>query len=234
MRFVYILIFISNYCFAGSYHFVSINNLIEQEIGRIILPEIYEKLDIPITITPLPGKRAQYEATSGASDGEIMRIFTYGIENPNMIRVPTPYYSLETMAFIRKDSNIIINNKEDLKSYKIVKVRGVKHTNNITRGLENLVDLNSTKQIMKFLDKGRADIALTNTVDGIMTIKELNLINIQAISQPLARLQLFHYIHNNHQDLVPKVDNVIKEMKDSGELDRLIQDAETAVIDGRH
>ena len=226
-----LLLLMTHLSSAETYHFVSINNLIEQEVGRIIIPQIYDKLGISITITPLPGKRAQFEATSGTSDGEIMRIFTYGTENNTVVRVPTPYYYLETMAFVRKDRNITIKSKEDLKNYKVVKVRGVKHTNNITQGHESLVDLNTTEQIMKFLDKGRADIALTNTVDGLMVIKDLGLKDIVKISDPLATLDLYHYIHEDHQHLIPKVDAVIKQMIASGELENLIQDAEIAVID---
>ena len=87
------------------YSFVSIENLIEQEIGRIIIPKIYQKLNIDVDISSKPAKRAQAYATSGKKDGEIMRIWTYGVENKTTIRVPTPYYKLETMAFIKKDNN---------------------------------------------------------------------------------------------------------------------------------
>lgn len=222
------LVFASS-CIAEEYHFVSINNLVEQEVGRIVLPQIYEQMDIEITIKPLPGKRAQYEATSGISDGEIMRIFTYGIENPTVHRVPTPYYQLETMAFIQKDSNIIINNKDDLAKYKIAKVRGVKHTNNITKGLDTF-DFNSTEQALRFVEKGRADIALTNTTDGLMTLKRFHIKNVMPIESPLATLELFHYIHADHKSLVPRVDAKIKEMKLNGELAQIIEIAENAIF----
>ncbi len=197
--FTLFLIFVSS-ANAEEYHFVSIDKLIEQEIGRIVLPQVYESLGIDITIAPLPGKRAQYEAKSGISDGEIMRIFSYGLENPTTIRVPTPYYYLETMAFIKKGSGIKIRNKNDLSKYAIAKVRGVKHTNNITQGLTNVSDLNTTKQAMRFLVKGRADVALTNTIDGLMALKELGIDNIITIKKPLATLDLFHYIHEDHKD----------------------------------
>lgn len=82
------------------YDFASIELLIEQEVGRIVLTQVYENIGINITISPLPGKRAQYVANTGMKDGEIMRIWTYGDENPNTIRVPTPYYYLETMPFV--------------------------------------------------------------------------------------------------------------------------------------
>ncbi|MCG8617115.1 MAG: transporter substrate-binding domain-containing protein [Desulfobacterales bacterium] len=227
---VFILIFSTTFTQAEEYHFVSIEKLIEQEVGRLVIPKIYEKLNIKVTITPMPGKRAQHAATSGKKDGEIMRIWTYGENNPTTIRVPTPYYYLETMAFIKKDSGINIGSKDDLKNYKLVKVRGVKHTNNITKGLSNVDDKDNTAQMMKLVDSGRSQVALTNTVDGNLVLKQLNLTSIKPIDKPLAVLDLYHYIHESHKDLVPKVDAVIKEMKASGELAKVIKEAEAKVI----
>jgi len=212
------------------YSFVSIENLIEQEIGRIIIPKIYQKLNIDVDISPKPGKRAQAYATSGKKDGEIMRIWTYGVENKTTIRVPTPYYKLETMAFIKKDSKIIINSKDDLKNYKLIKVRGVKHTNNVTVDLANVKNVDSTEQMMKFLYAGRADIALTNTVDGLLVLKKLGYTNIIPVDKPLAILDLYHYIHEKNNHLVLKVDKVIKQMKANGELQKVIYKAESKII----
>jgi|TARA_B110000196_G_scaffold289736_1_gene275511 ABC-type amino acid transport substrate-binding protein len=220
-----------NLCIAEEYHFVSIKGLIEQDVGRIIIPEIYKNLGMTVTIQPVPGKRAQQLATSGKKDGEIMRIFTYGLENPTTIRVPTSYYNLETMAFIKKDSGIVIKSKEDLRKYKVVKVSGVKHTNNITKGMSNVTDIQSTESMMKFLDKGRADVALTNTVDGNLIIKKLGYTQIIPIDKPLAVLDLFTYIHQEHKDLVPKVDAMIKKMKANGEMKALVKKAEAQVIE---
>lgn len=72
-------------------------------MGRIVLTQVYKNIGINITISPLLGKRVQCSANSGIKDGEIMRIWTYGEENLNTIRVPTPYYYLETMPFVLKN-----------------------------------------------------------------------------------------------------------------------------------
>ena len=212
------------------YHFVSIEHLIEQEVGRLVLPEIYKKLNVAIDISPQPGRRAQAYAISGKKDGEIMRIWTYGIENPTTLRVPTPYYKLETMAFVKKNSNIIITTKEDLKKYKIIKVRGVKHTNNITAGLSNTNDIENTEKMMMFLQAGRADVALTNTVDGLLALKKLGYTNIVPMKQPLARLDLYHYVHEKNKDIISLVNTAIVDMKKSGELEKIIHKAEEKII----
>ncbi|BHH82095.1 substrate-binding periplasmic protein [Desulforhopalus sp. 52FAK] len=214
---------------AEEYHFTSIEGLLEQEIGRLILPEVYSRLGLTITITPMPGKRAEKEVTSGRMDGEVMRIWSYGEENTTTIRVPTPYYQLETRAFIKRVSTIEVNTKEELANYSLVKVRGVKHTNNITKGLANVQDVENTAQLMGFLRAGRAEIALTNTADGQYELQKTGATDIVAMPAPLAVLDLYHYLHVDHKDLVGRVDAVIKDMIDSGEMKSLVQQAELTV-----
>jgi len=218
-------------CNSQEYHFASIEKLTEQKIGKIIISEVYNTLNIHVQITPLPGIRAQVEAASGSKDGEIMRIWTYGLETPTTIRVPTPYYYLETMAFIKVNSGIKIKNKDDLRKYSLVKVRGVKHTNNITAGMPDVYTIGSTEQMMEFLNDGRADIALTNTVDGLMALQKLGFTEIVPLDEPLAVLDLYHYIHSDHLKLVQKVDDAIKKMKENGQLKQLIKQAEKQVYE---
>jgi len=212
------------------YEFASIEYLIEQEIGRIVLPQIYQNINIDITITPLPGKRAQFEANNGKKDGEIMRIWTYGDENVQSIRVPTPYYYLETMAFILKGSQIDIRQKDDLKKYRLAKVSGVKHTNNITKGLIDVYEMNSTENMFRMLRNGKIDVVLTNTLDGNLVLKRLGYKNIVSIEKPLAVLPLYHYIYENHKVLVPFIDEEILRLKENGELKKLISLAEQRII----
>jgi ABC-type amino acid transport substrate-binding protein len=157
-------------------------------------------------------------------------MWSYGAENKNLIRVPTPYYSLVTSAFLRKDSTIKITKASHLNGYKIARVRGVKHTNNITRDLPNVSDSNSTEAIFKLLVQGNVDIALTNYIDGIEVLKRLNLENEIITGKPLAELKLYHYLHKDHQALVSKVDKMIKQLKRNGELTKIVKSAERAVL----
>ncbi|WP_281561380.1 transporter substrate-binding domain-containing protein [Thalassomonas sp. RHCl1] len=217
----------------ANYEFASIEYLSEQELGRIVLPQIYKNLGIDINIIPLPANRAQYVASSGNKDGEIMRIWTYGDENSTTIRVPTPYYYLETMPFVLKQQQITIRHIEDLKHYKLVKVRGVKHTNNITAGLSQVYEVNSTEAMFRLLRSGKVDVALTNTLDGNLVLKRLGYQNIIAMEKPLAVLPLYHYIYQKHQALVPVIDQEIKRLKNNGDLQQLIEKAEKQIIQNK-
>lgn len=229
------LCFFAQISFGQTLHFVSIEHLVEQEIGAIVLRHIYQKLGITIIITPLPGLRAEHQATRGKVDGEVMRIYTYANENPNLIRIPTPYFQLETMVFTKKTRGIDINSKAELSDYSIAKIRGVKHTNNITVGLQNVTDVESTNALIKLVNDGLVDVALTNTIDGLLAIHHLKLETVVVpSSHALAKLDLYHYLHQDHKDLVQKVDQVIREMKASGEMDKVTQHATLQILEEYH
>jgi hypothetical protein len=112
--FLLLFVFLSLFSQAEEYDLVSIEGLYEQQVGQLILPVIYKKLGLDITITAMPGKRAMLEAVSGRKDGEIMRIWSYGIEHPETLRVPTPYYQLETVAFYKEGADVDVTSTKDL------------------------------------------------------------------------------------------------------------------------
>ena len=175
-----------NFVFGEDYSFVAIQSLAEQEIGQILLPKIYKSIEKEIDIQPLPAARAEQELLQGNADGEIMRIYSYGLGNTAVVRVPTPYYTLYTTAFIRRGSGIKLKSKESLHNYTVARVRGVKHTQDITKGIKEVYDLETTHQMMNFLVKGRADIVLSSLIDGGKAIRELGLKNIVPSVQPLS------------------------------------------------
>lgn len=212
------------------YHFVSMENIIIEEVGRIVVPEIFKKLNIETTVTPLPAKRAELEVFMGRKDGEVMRIGSYIKSNPNTIRVPTSYYSFGTTAFVRKDSGIVIDKIEDLKKYRIVKQVGVKHTNDVTAGMPNVTSLKTKEAMMLFLQRKRADIVLTSAIDGDFTLKKLNIKNIVKIKKPLSRFEIYIYMYKDHKEIVPEVDSIIKQMIANGELEELVKEAEKEVL----
>lgn len=215
---------------SNQYYFASIEFLIEQEVGRIVLPQIYKNIGVEIYIEPLPAKRAQFVAKTGVKDGEIMRIWTYGNENKATIRVPTPYYYLETMPFFLKGKGINISSKAQLSKYTLARVRGVKHTNNITQGMTDVYEMNSTENMFKLLKLGRVDVVLTNTLDGNLILEKLGYDNVISMEKPLAVLPLYHYVHKRHKNLVPLINKEISRLKSTGELAKMIQSAEQVVI----
>lgn len=195
-----------------------------------MLRKIYKSIEKEIDIRPLPAARAEQELLQGNADGEIMRIYSYGLGNEEVVRVPTPYYILYTRAFIRRGSDIKLKSKESLNNYTVARIRGVKHTQDITKGIKDVYDLEITHQMMNFLVKGRADIVLSSSIDGGKAIRELGLKNIVPIIQPLSAQRLYQYLHIDHASILPAVDDAINRMKTSIELITLTEQGEKKVL----
>ncbi len=233
LKVFYIVFFLilSNTAIASDYTFSVINSGDGQKMAAHVLTKVYQSIGIDIGVDPAPAKRAEQLASSGQTDGEILRVWSYGVDNPSVLRVPTPYYSLRTMAFVKKGSDVIINHLDDLKKYKLIKVRGFKHTDSITKGIDGVFVLDGSQQMMRFLDNERADIALTSFLSGELTLKRMDISDIVAYEKPLAELPLYHYIHKNNADLVPIIDQKFKQIKANGELRRLFEIEEQKLID---
>jgi len=154
-----------------------------------------------------------------------MRIYSYGTMNPGLTRIPTPYYALETTVFVRRGTDVVVNSTKDLQKYKIVIVRGVQHTSDITNGLPNVEMVNGSKEMMAFLAAGRADIALANRIDGLGVLEAENIDSVHPLLT-LANHELYMYLNENRKELAPRLDDAIKSMSASGELEIRIGAAE--------
>lgn len=200
--------------------FTQIKGTPDQMVGAEILKAAYAKKGIPIEMIILPGKRALKESSEGRADGEVHRIFKIGEDYPTLIRVPTPINYIEPSVFTKK-KNFIVTTCSALKDYTIGIVRGIKHAELCTAGMSRVQIAGDTTELMNLLDYGRVDIIITARINGLWLIKEMNLKSIYPLSPPLSRMVLYHYLHEKHKKLVPEIDKILMEMKESGELEIL-------------
>lgn len=214
----------------GPFKFVRIDGLAEQEVGEKLLKTVYDRAGIEISITPMPGKRALQQASTGAMDGETLRVFALGENVKSLIRVPTALSSLQTVAFAQESNNVSVSKKEDLNNYKSTIVTGVLHTHAITEGIQNVREVTDPEAMFKLVAAGRADLALTSYLDGMAWMKKLGVEGLVSLEPALNDQPLFHYVHESKKDVIPVVDTIIKQMADSGELVDLRRSLEDAFI----
>lgn len=200
--------------------FARIVNTPDQVVGAKILEIGYKRLGIPIEFVEMPGKRALVESSKGNIDGEVHRIFDVGQDYPTLIQVPTPINFIEPTAFAKR-VRFPVNACGDLGQHKIGIVRGVKHAEDCTRGMKNVQIVNNSRLLMQILHRDRVDVVVTARINGLLQIKELNLDSIYALSPPLSRKPVYHYLHEKHETMVPKIDQVFKKMEADGTLERL-------------
>ena len=101
-------------------------------------------------------------------------------------------------------------------------MRGVGSSEAGTRGMSRVTAATSLENMIQMLDAGRFDLMVTDLFSGHAAVRKLKLQSrIAALSPPLQRIYIYHYLHQRHRDLARRVEAVVQEMDASGELVRL-------------
>ena len=207
-----------------TFDFAKVADTPDQAIGGKILEVIYSKLHIKANIISYPGSRASEEASKGRIAGEVHRIYAYGEQHPTLIRI-TPAINYIQPTVFSKNINIKIDGWKSLSKYRIGIIRGIVYSEVGTKGMPDVTVLNSIEQLALMVISGRIDLFVTDKYDGMLTLKRMMATSeIKPLSPPIVdKIELYHYIHQSHKDLVPKIEKIINDMTKNGELETLRQ-----------
>ncbi|UPK24631.1 substrate-binding periplasmic protein [Bradyrhizobium sp. 195] len=190
----------------------------DQYVGGEMLRAVYAKLNIRLEFEDVPGKRALALSSDGEVDGEIQRIGTLSRDYPTLVQVTPAINYIEPAVFATK-LRFAIAGWDSIRDYSIGIVRGVGSSEAGTRGMDRVTATTSLDNMVRMLDADRFDVMVTDLFSGLAAVRKLNLqARIHPLSPPLERIHIYHYLHERHRDLVPKVGKVIAQMEASGEL----------------
>ncbi|MDN5005551.1 substrate-binding periplasmic protein [Bradyrhizobium sp. GCM10027634] len=190
----------------------------DQYVGGEMLRAVYAKLNIKLEFEDVPGKRALALSSAGEVDGEIQRIGTLSREYPTLLQVTPAINYIEPSVFATK-LHFDVHGWNSIRNYSIGIVRGVGSSEAGTRGMDRVTATTSLENMIMMLDADRFDVMVTDLFSGLVAVRKLNLqARIYPLSPPLERISIYHYLHERHRDLVPKVGQVIAQMEASGEL----------------
>jgi len=190
----------------------------DQYVGGEMLRAVYAKLNIKLEFEDVPGKRALALSSAGEVDGEIQRIGTLSRDYPTLIQVTPAINYIEPAVFATK-LRFDVDGWNSIKDYSIGIVRGVGSSEAGTRGMARVTATTSLENMVRMLDADRFDVMVTDLFSGLVAVRKLDLqARIHPLSPPLERIHIYHYLHERHRDLVPKVGKVIAQMEASGEL----------------
>jgi len=204
----------------------------DQYVGGEMLRAVYAKLNIRLEFEDVPGKRALAMSSAGEVDGEIQRIGTLSRDYPTLVQVTPAINYIEPAVFATK-LRFDVAGWDSIKDYSIGIVRGVGSSEAGTRGMARVTATTGLDNMVKMLDADRFDVMVTDLFSGLAAVRKLNLqARIYPLSPPLERIHIYHYLHERHRDLVPKVGKVIAEMEASGELAALREVLVKQVLSG--
>jgi polar amino acid transport system substrate-binding protein len=201
--------------------FARIENIPDQFVGGEILKVVYSRLKIPVELVDLPAKRALMESSAGKLDGEVHRNINVQKQYPTLIMIRPAINYIEPSVFSKK-YRFEVKGWDSIKRYTIGIVHGVGTSEDGTRGMEQVLAVTTLDQLMLMLAADRIDVAVSDSFSGLAVVRKLHLEDrIKVLTPPLQKSEIYHFLHNKHRNLVPKVEKVLREMQASGELELL-------------
>ncbi|KMT63678.1 substrate-binding periplasmic protein [Catenovulum maritimum] len=181
------------------------------------LSTAYKKLGYDVYYRTLPNKRALKESNSGQSDGELLRVAGLEIEYPNLIRVPVPLCSVESVLIGKK--TVKADRFEDLKNYSIGITTGFIDQEKLVREY-NLKATRAYKNeiLIELLLHKRVDLIFLTTDDAHKILNSPDGDQYKIIEGLNRDIYLYHYLHKQHQTLIPLITAQLEQMTKDGEI----------------
>ncbi len=196
-----------------------INNTPDQLATTSILSAIYKEAGLDVQFIPFPGKRALIESSSGRVDGEAQRIFEIGEAYPSLVRIPTPFITWQFTAF-SKHPQKRYDSWQSLKGQRVAVVRGIKYAELGLRSakIRQIMQVGDIIEMLKMLDAGFVDVAISSKFNGMLQTRRGNHSDIHVHLPAIGDLQLYHYLHEKHADVVPLLDAAVSKLKRNGRI----------------
>jgi len=182
--------------------------------SNVIAREAFQRIGREVQVVSLPAERALRLADEGRIDGELGRLGGLEALYPNLLRVPEPIARVELVAFSRDPS--IPAELGALRERAVGLVRGWKFFEHALAGAKQVVTASDAEQLFRLLSLGRVEVALYERSMGAALLTALGIRDIHRLEPPLARPEVYTYLHRRHAALVPRLAEALRAMKRDG------------------
>ena len=184
--------------------------------------EVFNRIGYDVALLKLPFERALLNANAGVEDGDVFRAAGFERDYPNLLRVPERVLDLDFVAYaLRPD--VQVRDWGDLARYNVGYVNGWKIFERNVKAARDITTVRELDQLMPLLIRGRADVVLVDRWEGLWLAREAGL-RLRPLEPPLARVDMFMYLHRKHEALVAPVAAALAEVKRTGIWQRLVDE----------
>jgi polar amino acid transport system substrate-binding protein len=195
---------------------------------NLIYTEVFRRLGYELEYKGYPNERANVMAETGVVDGEIQRAASYQKISKNLLRVEEPSFSGHVAAYA-VTPGVVLDGWESLKNtnYRVEYRRGSKLPQTALPKVvrpEKLSTISTVEQGLKKLIAGRTDIFIEQELVVDEALREFDKAGFDYSSLYQAGIvytgNSYLYMHKRHAALVPKIAEVLRNMKQQGVVER--------------
>ncbi len=191
----------------------------------LIYSEALRRVGYQMEYRVYPAKRASALADSGAVDGEIQRVKSYGAHHPNLLRVPIPHFSGAFSAYALEPLKLSGGWSSLADSgLRVEYLAGVTYCEQMLPPVVPAALLSTAYEIklgLRKLERHRSDvfIDLEFSVEAALQSDEFKNAGIHKIAT-MEVVDGYAYLNKRHADLVPRLAHALSEMKREGLIER--------------
>ena len=201
----------------GLYHTPEKTGLVD-EVLEVALQRIGYEFDVRI----VPTERSLKMAELGIADGELLR--TRAIENnfPSLLRVPEPLVESEFVVFSREPVDLM-EGWGALAGKSVGVVIGMKIIENNVPENALVAKVVGEEQLFSMLQKQRIDYAVFVRGLGEYYLNNKDIRGFVINEIVLEKVPAYIYLHPKHAALVPRLTKALKDMKQDGEFEKIVE-----------
>jgi polar amino acid transport system substrate-binding protein len=167
------------------------------------LTQAYRAIGYQLNIQYLPAERSLKMSSQGKFDGELFRIAAVGQRYPQLLQVPVALARVELCAFVKAGREHEFGLWQQDTTLRIGFVRGFKMAE-LYEVAGHTTIVNTPGQAVQMLQQNKIDLLLEDRQSLLeATAGDEQGANLVRLPDVLATEELFHFVHQQHQHLIP-------------------------------
>ncbi len=218
LQLIYFLLFLNTFAQAETIKISQSEGVFAHDVARGIIEQVYSKVGQDVEFVVYPSQRGLVMANGGENDGDVARV--EGIEKkfPNLRTISSPILIIKCYAY-GLNSDIKIDKWADLEGYRVGIIHGIQYMVEGTKDMSPTV-FNNFETMFLLMIEGRIDVVISSELQEQYTLsKTFPNQQVFILGEPLYDAPLYHVLNTKHDALASDLNNMILDMKASGEYD---------------
>ncbi|XHS76578.1 substrate-binding periplasmic protein [Burkholderiaceae bacterium UC74_6] len=185
-----------------------------------VLQQAYGKLGVTVTMRTVPLRRGMPMASMGELDGDMAHTAASLKEWPDLVVVKVPVARAVFSAYLRAPTCPAQVSRAELGASRVAYMRG-------TRAVEEVLPAAALRETTNNLDalrhvqRGFTSYAVVGQMEADALIIRNAMLDLCKVPEPVVVTELYHSLNPRHAQLAARVERVLQEMAEQGELKRI-------------
>jgi polar amino acid transport system substrate-binding protein len=201
----------------GFYHSPEQTGLIDDLLGLAL-----KKMGYGLRVLTVPTERSLKMTAAGYADGEMLRTTAIESHFPTLLRVPEKLVDGEFVVFSHEPIDLS-QGWQALAGKSVGIVIGMKLIENNVPANAYITKVKDEKLLFTLLKRKRIDYAVFVRDMGQYYLHKNNIKGLLVTKMHLDKVPAYTYLHPKHAALVPCLANALKEMKQDGSFQMLVE-----------